>query len=105
MEGMGTEGSPWRRSFGPVRRMANSETLISGLASSHHGEAGAPALRQPRPSSGLLISKVSLYDVREKDVRVMTRTDPSALTGVAVSAGFVLRSRNFEYVMFAMSTV
>jgi len=64
-----------------------------------------PALRQPRPSSGLLISKVSLYDVREKDVRVMTRTDPSALTGVAVSAGFVLRSRNSEYVMFAMSTV
>ena len=54
MEGMGTEAFamapyarqlpnrvPWRRSSGPVRRTANSETPICNLASSHHGEAGA----------------------------------------------------------------
>ncbi len=59
MEGMGTEAFamasyasqlpnqvPWRRSFGPIRRTANSEALICRLASSHHGEAGAV-----RPSS------------------------------------------------------
>jgi hypothetical protein len=37
---------PWRRSSGPVRRTANSETPICSLALSHHGEAGAA-----RPSS------------------------------------------------------
>ena len=59
MEGMGTEAFamapyarqlpnqvPWRRSSGPVRRTANSETPICSLAPSHHGEAGAA-----RPSS------------------------------------------------------
>ena len=59
MEGMGTEAFamapyarqlpnrvPWCRSFGPVRRTANSETPICRLAPSHHGEAGAA-----RPSS------------------------------------------------------
>src|SRR5437016_157409 len=59
MEGMGTEAFvmepyaswlpnqvPWRRSSGPVRRTASSETSICSLAPSHHGEAGAA-----RPSS------------------------------------------------------
>ncbi len=32
---------PWRRSSGPVGRMANSETPICSLAQLHHGEAGA----------------------------------------------------------------
>ena len=54
MEGTGAEVSPWRhmpvwllnqvlwrRSSGPVRRMANSETRICSHTSSHHGEAGA----------------------------------------------------------------
>ena len=40
------EQVPWRRSSGPVRRMAISETPICGLAPSHHGEAGVA-----RPSS------------------------------------------------------
>ena len=31
---------PWHRSFGPVRRTANSEALKCRLAPSHHGEAG-----------------------------------------------------------------
>jgi hypothetical protein len=50
MEGMGTEDLPWRRSSGPVRRMANSETLVCSLAPSHHGEAGAA-----RPSSAAVL--------------------------------------------------
>lgn len=59
MEGMGPEAFamapyacqlpnqvPWRRSSGPVRRTANSETPNCSLAPLHHGEAGAA-----RPSS------------------------------------------------------
>jgi hypothetical protein len=32
---------PWRRSSSPIRRTANSTTIISRLYPSHHGEAGA----------------------------------------------------------------
>ena len=32
---------PWRRSSGPVRRTASSETSICSLVPSHHCEAGA----------------------------------------------------------------
>jgi hypothetical protein len=38
---------PWRRSFSPVRRTANSDILGCCLTLSHHGEAGAAPLRQP----------------------------------------------------------
>ena len=37
---------PWRRSFSPIGRTANSEAPSCSLAPSHHGEAGAA-----RPSS------------------------------------------------------
>ena len=82
MEGMGTEAFamapyaselpnqvPWRRSSGPVRRTANGETSICGLAPSHHGEA-----RATRPSS----AEVHLL----LQPRSMIRTDPSGLVAV-----------------------
>lgn len=72
MEGMGVEASPWRqmpvrlpnqvpwrRSFGPARRMVNSETLICSLAPRIMAKPELPALHQPRPSSELLSSMLS----------------------------------------------
>lgn len=79
MEGMGVEGSPWRQM--PVQ--LPNQVLCAVLLVRHGAwrtvkrvfavllhrimaKPELPALRQPRSSAGLLISKVSLYDVREK---------------------------------------
>ena len=69
MEGLGTEAFaiapyaswvliqvPWRRSSGPVRRTANSETPSCSLALSQHGEVGAA-----RPSSAEVFLCVGEY--------------------------------------------
>lgn len=42
--------APWRRSLGPVRRMANSETLICSLAPRIMAKPELSVLHQPRLS-------------------------------------------------------
>jgi len=74
MEGIGTEASPWRqmpvqlpnqvlwrRSFGPVRRMANSERLFTALLHRIMAKPELPALRQPMASSEPLSSILPRY--------------------------------------------
>lgn len=60
---------PWRRSFSPVRRTADSEALICRLAPSHHGEAVAV-----HPSS----AEADLF----LQARSMIQTNPSGSAAV-----------------------
>ena len=119
MEGMGTEvfamapyasqlpnQVPWRRSFGPVRCMANSKMSSCSLAPSHHGEAGAARPLSAEAFLRAVEFKQPLYMMDRKRASY----DPNksiwvgcggsmlsvgAVTGAAVgSAGFVFRSRN-----------
>jgi len=82
MEGMGAEDLPWHRSPGPVRRMANSETLICSLAPSNHGEAGAARHSSAEALFRVVeFNPVAMCEGAER-VRVMTSINPFVLLGL-----------------------